>query len=156
MAFGAPRCGDGTGASGVCDGEGVSDGNGVGELCFFRWGEPLTLGDGEADSSGDSLGLGVAEDFFLCRADAFGFGVAVGEIFFLTLGAGVADGFGVAVGVGDFFFVAVAVVFFFRCGLGVGVEKIFFSACPSVSSAARVVGGAILIARTKIKSRTSM
>ena len=67
----------------------------------------------------------------------------------------VGDGDGVGVGVGDFFFVAVA-LFFFRCGVGVGVAKIFFSAWPSVSSAASLTGAATQMHMTKMRVRKSI
>jgi hypothetical protein len=174
VAFGAPRCGDGTGASGVCDGAGVSEGEGLGEEdFFFRCGEPLALGVGVGLASGDSLGLGVGDDFFLRRGEPLELGDGVGEVFFLLLGLGdgdssagvgdlfffgdaVGDGTGDGVGVGDFFFVVDAVVvFFFRCGVGVGVEKIFFSACPRVCSAS-LAGAANIRQIRRTRARRSM
>ena len=159
MAFGAPCFFDISGVA-VGDGDGVSDGDadgvskgcGEGELFFFR--------------CADALGDGVGEVLFF-------FGVGDGDVssadgvrFFLGEGVvegagdsftcGVVDSLGVGVGVGDFFFVATALFFFRGLGVGVGVEKIFFSVCPRVGSAASFTAVAKVRHVSKMKMRRSI
>jgi hypothetical protein len=119
-------------------GEGVSNGCGDGETFFFRGGEGVGVGVGEAL-------------FFLGLGDAVGDGV--GEVFFFTERVGDGLGFGVGVGV-DFFLVATD--FFFLCGVGVGVEKILFSVWPSDGSAASFTVAAKVTHVSKMRMRKSM
>ena len=110
-------------ALGVADADGVSDGDGVGELLRFFF-----LLDGLAEISG----VGLGDDFFVFTdADGLEDGVGLSAAFFFGDDdlSGVALGFGVEDS---------AVDFFFRCfrGAGVGVgAKIFFTLSPNDSSA---------------------
>lgn len=104
----------------------------MGEPFFFRCGEGVSVGLGEApffflgDAVGDGDSSGVGDAFFFFGdADGDGDSSGAGEVF-LFLDDAVGDGD--SSGVGDFFFAAALVVFFFRCGVGVGVENIFLRA----------------------------
>jgi hypothetical protein len=166
VAFGAPcffgvGVGDGDScgvAVGVGVGDAVSDGDAVSKGCadgdpfFFRCGDPL----------GDGVG-----EVFLFRGLGDGDSSSTGGVRFF-LGDGVVDGagdsfsrgvdevFGLGVGVGDFFFVATALFFLRGLGVGVGVEKIFFSVCPKVGSAASFTAVAKVTHVSKMKMRRSI
>ena len=108
----------------------------MGEVFFF-----FEVGDGDASSADGVrffLGEGIADD----AGDSFS--------------TGVDEVFGVGVGVGDFFFVATALFFFRGFGVGVGVEKIFFSVCPRVGSAASFTAVAKVTQVSKMKMRRSI
>jgi hypothetical protein len=145
--------------------EGVSDGSGVGELFFFRCGDPLEDGDGVGEiffflglGDGDSsAGDGVFFFFGVAEGD---FSSAAALFFFFGEGDGVGDSVsraeedffeGAAVGVGDFF-LPVVETFFVR-GVGVGEEKIFFNESPRDCSAglAASIGRRTTAIRTRIR-----
>jgi hypothetical protein len=138
----------------VSDGDDVSKGCGDGEAFFFRCGDPLGDGVGEAffffgAGNGDSSSEEAVRFFF-----GEGFPDGAGDSF----AGGVADSFGlgVGVGVGDFFFAVTTLFFLCGLGVGVGVEKIFFSVCPKVGSAASFTAVAKVTHVSKMKMRRSI
>ena len=125
-------------ALGGADANGVSDGDGVGELVRFFF-----LLDGLPEISGVGLG---DDFFFFTDADGLEDGVGLAAAFFF--GDGELSGGAVGFGVGDFS----AVDFFFLCfrGAGVGVgAKIFFTLSPNDSSAGARTAARPIAAITK-------
>lgn len=134
----------------LCAGE--CDSSSDDEALFFFL--VAAVADGAGDSSsvagdgffrGEALGGGDGEDFlpFAVCAGAGDSSSGGGEDFFL----------GDALGDGDVFFVLDALFFFRGVGVGVGVEKIFLTALPNDSSAARTGTAVAIMSAMRIKTR---